>query len=130
MSEVSIERILRKAEDCLENAKAMLAESSLEASLNRSYYSIFHCVQALLLTSGVHSKTHVGSHNKFRELFIKTGIWDKYFSTILQRSFEKRQFSDYDYDEVFESEAKESVDDAVHFFTTTVLYLKENNFLQ
>jgi uncharacterized protein (UPF0332 family) len=40
----------------------------------------------------------------------------------------KRQFSDYDYDEVLEEDARESIDDAVIFVNATTQYLKENNF--
>jgi uncharacterized protein (UPF0332 family) len=130
MSELTPVKIIKKAEVCLDDARSSYLDSSLEACVNRAYYSIFHCIQALLLVSEIETKTHVGSHNKFRELFLKTGLWDREFNTILQRSFEKRQFSDYDYDEVLQEDAKESVEDAEHFFEATVFYLKQNNFLQ
>ena len=130
MSELTLVKILRKADECLQDARYSFEESSFEASVNRSYYSIFHLIQALLFVSNVVSKTHVGAHNKFRELFIKTSALDADLSSILQRSFEKRQFSDYDYDEVFKEDASQSLEDAEHFMNVVVLYLKENNFLQ
>ncbi|WP_439555928.1 HEPN domain-containing protein [Dyadobacter sp.] len=130
MSEVTLEKILRKAEDCLEVSQSFLEEARNEACVNRAYYAIFHCIQALLFASNVQVKTHVGSHTKFRELFIKTGILDIVLNTTLQRAFEKRQFSDYDYDEVLEEDARESVQDAAQFVNATLQYLKENNHLQ
>ena len=75
-------------------------------------------------------KTHVGAHNRFRELFVKTSLMDISLSIRLQRTSEKRQFSDYDYDEITESEASESVQDATFFFESVVRYLKENNHLK
>ena len=75
-------------------------------------------------------KTHVEAHNKFRELFMKTGLMDISSSIRLQRTFEKRQFSDCDYGEVTRSEASESAEDANHFFEAVVGYLIENNHLQ
>jgi len=130
MSERTLLKILRKADDCLEDAKFSFEESSFEASVNRSYYSIFHLIQALLFVSNIVSKTHVGAHNKFRELFIKTSVLDTDLSVMLQRSFEQRQFSDYDYDEVFQDDALQSLEDAQHFRNVVILYLKKNNFLQ
>lgn len=51
-------------------------------------------------------------------------ILDAELSAILQRSSEKRQFSDYDYDEVFEEDARQSLDDAQYFMDVVSLYLK------
>lgn len=130
MTEITAGRIIKKAADCLGHCKEDFERESFEACVNRAYYSIFHSIHALLLISGDHAKTHVGAHNRFRELFIKTGLMDISLSIRLQRTFEKRQFSDYDYDEITEIEASESVEDATCFFDTVVRYLKENNHLQ
>lgn len=130
MTELTAGRIMKKAADCLDLCKEDFDRDSFEACVNRAYYSMFHSVQALLFISGVHVKTHVGAHSRFRELFIKTSLLDISLSVRLQRAFEKRQFSDYDYDEVAEHEASESVEDAAYFFDSVVRYLKENNHLQ
>jgi len=130
MSEITLPKIIQKFDDCLEDSRKAFNEKSYEVCVNRAYYAMFHAIQALLFASNVNSKTHAGAHNKFRELFIKTGILDLELSVVLQRSFEKRQFSDYDYDEVSAEDAKESVEDARYFVETSVLYLKENNHLQ
>jgi len=130
MNAVTLTKILLKAQDCLESSQSSFKENFFEASVNRADYSMFHSVQAFLFVSKSYAKTHGGAHSKFRELFIKTGILDKELSVRLQRSFEKRQFSDYDYDEVLSEDALESINDARLFLSTTILYLKENNFLQ
>ena len=130
MTELTAGRIMKKAADCLEHSKEDFEREAFEACVNRAYYSMFHSIHALLFVSGDHAKTHVGAHNKFRELFIKMGLMDMSLSIRLQRTFEKRQFSDYDYDEITESEAFESVEDATYFLDSVVRYLKENNHLQ
>ncbi|MCE6992214.1 HEPN domain-containing protein [Dyadobacter sp. CY323] len=130
MSEVTLEKIIRKVVDCLEVSQMSFEEGHNEGCVNRAYYAMFHCIQALLFISNVQSKTHVGSHTKFRELFIKSGILDLELNVMLQRAFEKRQFSDYDYDEVLTEDARESVEDAERFVNATIQYLKENNHLQ
>ena len=130
MNEATLARILFKAQYCLESSQSSFEENFFEASVNRAYYSMFHSVQALLFASKSYAKTHSGAHSRFRELFIITGIFDKELSISLQRSFEKRQFSDYDYDEVLPEDATESIHDARLFLNATILYLKENNYLQ
>lgn len=130
MNDTTLTKILLKAEDCLNSSQSSFEDKFYEAAVNRAYYAMFHSVQALLFVLKSSTKTHNGAHNKFRELFIKTGILEKELSTSLQRSFEKRQFSDFDYDEVLEEDAQESIDDAIIFVNATTQYLKENNFLK
>lgn len=56
MTGLKLIKIVKKADDCLADARALFEESSFEASVNRSYYSIFHLIQALLFVSNVVSK--------------------------------------------------------------------------
>jgi uncharacterized protein (UPF0332 family) len=130
MSEVTLPRIIMKIEECVEVSKSNYEEKHFEACINRAYYAMFHSVQALLLIHDFHSKTHVRAHSKFRELYIKTGLLDISLSDKLQRSFVKRQFGDYDYEEVTEDQAIESIEDAEQFVKATMTYLKENNYLK
>lgn len=76
------------------------------------------------------SKSHKGAHNSFHKEFILTGSISKELGISLKRTFERRQFSDYDYDDIFPEEAMQSFNNAELFLNETVLYLKENNFLQ
>jgi uncharacterized protein (UPF0332 family) len=130
MSEVTLPKIIFKIEECVEASRDNYDEKHFEACVNRAYYAMFHSVQALLLIQDFHSKTHVGAHSKFRELYIKTGLLDIALTDRLQRSFVKRQFSDYDYEEVTEDQASESIEDAEYFVKATMTYLKQNNHLK
>jgi uncharacterized protein (UPF0332 family) len=42
----SIEEIIEKAIDCLDDSRDLLERQRFDASLNRSYYAMFHCIQA------------------------------------------------------------------------------------
>jgi uncharacterized protein (UPF0332 family) len=130
MTELTVGRIVKKAADCLEDSKGAYRLGLYEACVNRAYYTMFHSVQALLFVSGVKTKTHAGAHYKFRELYLKTGFLDSSLNIRIQRTFEKRNFGDYDYDEVAEDEAQESIQDATTFFESVLQYLKENNHLK
>lgn len=129
MTELTAGRIMKKAADCLEDSKGSYELRLYEACVNRAYYTMFHSIQALFFVSGIKTKTHVGAHYKFREMYLKTGFLDISLNIRLQRAFEKRNFSDYDYEEVAEQQALESVEDAVVFFEAALRYLKENNHL-
>ena len=130
MSDHSIANILSKASDCLDDSILLLSEESYDAALNRSYYAMFHSIQALLFTISFVAKSHSGAHNAFHKHFILTQILPRNLGLVLKRTFEKRQCGDYDYEEVLLEDAKESVEDARLFFEATVLYLKKNNFLK
>lgn len=130
MSEHSIVNIISKASDCLDDSVLLLAEKSYDAALNRSYYAMFHSIQALLFTTNYAAKSHSGAHNAFHKHFILSQKLPRDLGLALKRTFEKRQFGDYDYDEVLFEDAEESVEDARYFFEATILYLKENNFLK
>lgn len=89
MKELTLNKIILKAEDYLESSKSSFRNEFFNAAVNGAYYTIYHAVQALLFVSESNTKTHNGAHAKFRELYIKTGILDKTLNTCLQRSFEK-----------------------------------------
>ena len=57
-------------------------------------------------------------------------LFSREYGLMLKSTFEKRQFGDYDYDEIFQEDANESVQAAQQFFNATILYLKNNNLLQ
>lgn len=126
----TLDDIVSKAVDCLNDAVLLLKEKSFDAALNRSYYTMFHCIQALLFTIEFAAKSHSGAHNAFHKEFILPKLFSKDLGLALKRTFEKRQFGDYDYDEVLLEDAEESVNDAELFLNATILYLKKNNFLQ
>jgi uncharacterized protein (UPF0332 family) len=71
MSEEVI-KILQRAADCLSDAQLNYQFQRYIACINRSYYCIFDCLQALLYTKDVFAKTHQGTHIKFNELYLKT----------------------------------------------------------
>ncbi|REA58476.1 hypothetical protein DSL64_20520 [Dyadobacter luteus] len=130
MNKHSIDDIIGKAINCLDDSRDLMERKRFDASLNRSYYTMFHCIQALLSSINVVSKSHKGAQNSFHKDFILNGLLSRDLGIALKRTFEKRQFSDYDYDDIFPEEALQSLNDAELFLNETVLYLKENSFLQ
>lgn len=93
---ISAELRLEKAHECLKDAEIMLAAGSYATCANRSYYCIFHTMQAALTTIGFSSRKHSGSIAEFRKSFVKTGIFSEIHSDIIGEAFNVRTKSDYD----------------------------------
>ena len=101
-----IKKIISKAEDFFDDAEYLFKGKRYEAVVNRCYYAMFTTVQALLITKNIFSKTHQGTMIKFHELFIKTELLPIELGRVLNETFEKRQFGDYDVDaNISENEA-------------------------
>lgn len=122
-----IQRYLAHAEDSLDAADILLDHNQVLALANRSYYAIFYCICALLLTEGVATKKHEGARVKFHELFIKTGKFGKESGKILERNFEARQSADYDMDtDITGEQAQTLIKEAKIFCSLTIDYFKKN----
>ncbi len=125
-----IESLVARSTKYLHSAKLLLDNSDYESSVSRSYYAMFYCVRALLLTKGLTVSSHSGLNTVFSEQFVKTGLLPKDMSRELNRAFEKRQLGDYE--SVFvlsEDEAKEVLDKARGFVDACIGYLRRTNNL-
>lgn len=87
---------LATAEENLESAKILYDNNQLKAAANRAYYCVFHSMRAVLAVEGVDFKHHSGVIAYFRKEYIKTGIFPKNLSTIIQTTSMVRESSNYD----------------------------------
>lgn len=87
---------LEKAKECLNAAEYLIEPEEYLTILNRAYYAIFHAIRAVFAIEGVDRKKHSGVISYFQQNYVKTGIFDKEFSRIVQEAFEVRQESDYE----------------------------------
>ncbi|MEN6333131.1 MAG: HEPN domain-containing protein [Phycisphaerales bacterium] len=94
MSEPSA--LLMKARRYLRSARLLLQDGDHESSVSRSYYAMFYCAQAALLTRGMTFSSHKGVISAFGEQFVKTGVFPRELGRELNKAFEKRQLSDYE----------------------------------
>lgn len=125
---IEIERLLAKANDCIESAELNLKEGFYDAAVNRSYYAIFDALTGLLLTKGVTVKSHSGAIQQFALHFVKEKIMDEKMQEILIFCFQKRQKGDYDlYSDITEIEALESLEKAKFFLEVASNWLTGSN---
>ena len=87
---------LEKAKDDLKTARANLEEGSFRASVNRSYYAIFHALRAVTALDQFDSGKHSGIIAYINQHYVKTGIFDKGFSKIIDKAFRLREKADYE----------------------------------
>lgn len=107
---------MNTANETLETAELLFENHKYKDSVNRSYYAIFHAMQAVLALEGVDYKKHSGVIAHFREKYIKTGIFPKELSVIIGQASLVRDQSDYeDFFLVSGDEAKKQLEDAKRF---------------
>lgn len=94
-----VKQILEKVDNLLHQAEIMHEAKEPSGTVNRAYYALFTSIQALLFEAEIFTKSHSGAHNKFRELFIKTGKLPVQLNEHLRIAFELRQAVDYDFDD-------------------------------
>ena len=87
---------LERARECLKSAILLRDLGDYASSANRSYYSIFHAIRAIMALDGEDRKKHSGVIAYFQEKYVKTEIFDKDYSYIIKNAFQIRQESDYD----------------------------------
>ena len=113
-----IHSLLKRAQKYLESAELLMKSGDFESSASRSYYAMFYSVQAILLKKSLSFSSHKAVISAFGEHYIKTGILAKEFGRELNRAFEKRQLSDYEYDFVIsEIEAKDMFENGKRFLS-------------
>lgn len=128
MSE-EIENILKEylnnAKEKISSAKILLEHQKYDDSVSRSYYAVFYCVQALLLSMGFKAESHSGARQLFGLHFIKTGKFDKKYARYLKNLKDDRENGDYGiFSLIDENEAKDSLKEAEEFYSATISYLR------
>ena len=88
-------RLARARED-LNTAADNLKSGSYRASVNRSYYAVFHALRAVTALDGFDSGKHSGIIAYFNLHYVKTGIFEKEVSKIIDSSYRLREKADYD----------------------------------
>lgn len=126
----TIEKYFQKAIDCLEDSRLLIENGRFDGAINRSYYAYFDAIRTILLINDYSSKTHNGIHSKFRELYIKTGIFEQKYSELLGEITQLRQGSDYEaWIELEYDDAQFAYEAAHEFLEVVKKYLTQNNYL-
>lgn len=117
---------LEKAREDLESAYLNLQNNLLKASVNRSYYSIFHSIRAINALHSFDSKRHSGVISYFNKHFIHTGEFDKEVYSIISTAYRIREKFDYDdFYIVSRKDAQNQYEKAEYFLILVDKYIKK-----
>ena len=123
--EVYVRYRLETAAENLNSAKLLYENGQLKSSANRAYYCIFHSMRAVLAMENIDFKHHSAVISYFRREYIKTGIFDKNLSNIIQTSSIVRNSSDYDdFYLISNDDVKIQIDNAEIFYTAIETYIE------
>lgn len=86
---------LEKARNTLSDARKFIGGATLESTVNRIYYAMFHAVNALLIAKGLSSSKHSGVRALFNREIVNTGLLEKQWGRFYSELFNSRQEADY-----------------------------------
>ena len=86
---------LGRSADSFRAADALVALDLPRDAISRTYYVIFHLVEALLFSRGLQARTHAGVFHVFRVEFIQTAIFDETHNAFLSNLQKLREVADY-----------------------------------
>jgi hypothetical protein len=125
-----IKSLIERAKRYLKSARILLKDGDFESCVSRSYYAMFYAVEAVLLTKNLSFSSHKGVLSAFGEHFIKKNLFPKELGRELNRAFEKRQLSDYEYKFVItKEEAANVLNNGTIFVENIIEYLKKEKKL-
>ena len=117
---------LETAEENLAAAKLLLRENQLKFSVNRSYYSIFHAMRAVVILDGFDPKKHSGIIAYFNAHYVKTGVFPPDISKCVDTAIRMREKSDYmDFFVVSRDDAEEQIQKAGYVLEQVRGYLEK-----
>jgi len=112
--------LIKKARRYLKSAQLLLRDKDFESSVSRTYYAMFYCAEAALLTKNLSFSSHKGVISAFGEHFVKTSVFPKEMGRELNRAFEKRQMGDYEYTSLISNEEAEEILDSGRQFINAI----------
>ncbi|MCB6414943.1 HEPN domain-containing protein [Faecalimonas umbilicata] len=114
------------AKEDLASAKVLLDDGKLKASVNRSYYAIFHTLRSVTALDQFDSSKHSGIIAYFNRTYVKEQIFDKNISKMIDTAFRLREKADYqDFVIISKDQAQEQLDKAEKIMEMVLPYLEE-----
>ena len=87
---------LETAKDDLATAKKNFEDERYRASVNRSYYAIFHALRAITALDQFDSGKHSGIIAYVNQHYVKEGVFDRSFSKLIDSAYRLREKADYE----------------------------------
>ena len=109
----------------LDAAIILKEHGKYKASINRSYYAIFHGLRAVTALDGFDSGKHSGIIAYFNRNYVKEGIFEKEASKLVDTAFRLREKADYqDFFVVSREQAEKQIQKAERLLEILKPYLE------
>ncbi len=92
---ILIEYRIQQARETISEVGKLIESNLLKVAVNRIYYGLFYCLNALALKYNFQSSKHLQLIGWFNKTFIKPGIIESKYGKILRDSFKNRSDGDY-----------------------------------
>ena len=116
-----VEALLSKAHQRLQVAKDLFQMQHYDDCVNRAYYSMVSAASAALRFKDISTKTHKGMHNKFSEIYIKSGEIESKLGKQFRYAQDLRNKVDYDsFETISQEQAEVILEDAEEFLSSIV----------
>lgn len=116
----------QSANEDLETAYLLMESGKFKASVNRSYYAIFHGLRAVTALAEFDSSKHSGVIAFFNRMYVKEGIFDKGVSKLIDTAYRLREKADYqDFIIISKDQAIEQIEKAEQVLKIKKPYLEE-----
>jgi uncharacterized protein (UPF0332 family) len=86
---------INQAHETIIDVTKLIENELLNVAVNRIYYGIFYCLNALALKYEFQSSKHLQLIGWFNQNFIKTGIFEVKYGRILRNAYKNRSDGDY-----------------------------------
>lgn len=91
----NIQAEVEKADTSLRAARALFDLALYDECVSRAYYTVFHLLNALLLTEGLESKSHRGVDHLVNMHFVRRGALEAQHAKAFARLMQFRLQADY-----------------------------------
>ena len=124
--DLSIHR-LQQAKENIEEAEILFKMNKFKGANNRAYYSIFHCIKAVLALEPIDFKRHKDIIAYFNKNYVRTEIFPRYIGHKIAEASTIREDSDYDDEFVVKPETTlEQIETAKELVTLVEKYIEGN----
>ena len=115
---------LERAKEDLQTARANQDSGFFKASVNRSYYAIFHSIRAVNILDGFDASKHSSVIAHFNQYYVHTGEFDRGIYKIIDGAYRIREKCDYsDFFLVSKEDSAKQLANAESFVKTVEEYI-------
>ena len=121
---------LERAKEDLQAAKVNHDSGLFKASINRSYYAIFHGIRAVNILDGFDASKHSSVIAHFNQYFVHTGEFDRGLYKIIDGAYRIREKSDYsDFFTASREDSAVQLEHAETFVEKVEVYLRKKKII-